>query len=138
MILLSITILIYISSLEFLWVSIMIFSSGYQPIYCAFPPYCALLCHNYSRLFYYTFNISSLIFRLIFYPSVILRDVMWLLRHSIKTRSYNVNHVTKILIRPENCQLICVMSRDSDANGLKWVGLNGIWDLGWVGFSQSH
>ena len=75
MILLSITILIYISSLEFLWVPIMIFSSGYQPIYCAFPPYCALLCHNYSRLFYYTFNISSLLFRLIFYPSVNLRSV---------------------------------------------------------------
>ena len=75
MILLSITILIYISSLEFLWVPIMIFSSGYQPIYCAFPPYCALLCHNYSRLFYYTFNISSLLFQLIFYPSVNLRSV---------------------------------------------------------------
>jgi len=75
MIPLSITILIYISSLEFLWVPIMIFSLGYQPIYCAFPPYCALLCHNYSRLFYYTFNISSLLFRLIFYPSVNLRSV---------------------------------------------------------------
>ena len=75
MILLSITILIYISSLEFLWVPIMIFSSGYQLIYYAFQSYCALLCHNYSRLFYYTFNISSLLFRLIFYPSVILRSI---------------------------------------------------------------
>ena len=75
MILLSITILIYISSLEFLRVPIMIFNLGYQHIYCAFQPYCALLCHNYSRLFYYTFNISSLLFRLIFYPSINLRSV---------------------------------------------------------------
>src|SRR2546421_632353 len=53
----------------------MIFSSGYQPIYCAFQSYCASLCHNYSRLFYYTLNISSLLFRLIFYPSVNLQSV---------------------------------------------------------------
>ena len=75
MIFLSITILIYISSHEFLWVPIMIFSSGYQPIYCAFQSYCASLCHNYSRLFYYTHNISSLLSRLIFYPSVNLWSV---------------------------------------------------------------
>ena len=75
MIFLSITILIYISSHEFLWVPIMIFSSGYQPIYCVFQSYCASLCHNYSRLFYYILNISSLLFRLIFYPSVNLRSV---------------------------------------------------------------
>ena len=61
--------------MENYWRNTIVEKNWYQPIYCVFQSYCASLCHNYSRLFYCTFNIFSLLFRLIFYLSVNIQFV---------------------------------------------------------------